>query len=59
VHGVRAADGVRARFGQADVPDLALGHELGQRSDGVLDRRARVDAVLVVQVDVVGAHPGQ
>ena len=32
-------------------------YELGERADGVLDRRLRVDAVLVVQVDVVGAEP--
>jgi hypothetical protein len=36
------------------VQDLALGHQLGQRADGVLDRRVRVDAVLVVEVDAVG-----
>ena len=34
-------------------------HQLGERADGVLDRRVRVDAVLVVQVDVVGAEPPQ
>ena len=28
-----------------------------QRADGVLDRRGRVDAVLVVEVDVIGAEP--
>ena len=59
VHGVRAADRRRRGLGQAEVADLALGDELGQRADGLLDRRARVDAVLVVQVDVVGAEPAQ
>ena len=34
-------------------------HQLGQRADGLLDRRVRVDAVLVVEVDVVGAEPLQ
>ena len=37
-------------------PNLALGHQLGQRADGVLDRGVRVDPVLVVQVDVVNAE---
>ena len=59
VHGVRAADGVGPGLGQPDVADLALGHQLGQRADGVLDRRVRVHPVLVVEVDVVGAEPPQ
>ena len=52
-----AADRGGAGLGQADVADLALGDQLGQRADGVLDGRVRVDPVLVVQVDVVGAEP--
>lgn len=36
---------------------LALGDQFGQRADGLLDGRVRVDAVLVVEVDVVGAEP--
>jgi hypothetical protein len=41
------------------VCDLALLHQLGDGADGVLDRDLRVDPVLVVQVDVVGAQPAQ
>ena len=37
--------------------DLARLDELGHRADGLLDRRVGVDAVLVVEVDVVG-RPG-
>ena len=48
-----------AGLGQSDVADLALGHQLGHSADGVLDRSVRVDPVLVVQVDVVGAEPLQ
>ena len=59
MHGVGAADGVGAGFGQPDVADLALGDQFGERADGLFDRRVRVDAVLVVQVDVVGAEPPQ
>ena len=38
------------------MADLALGHELGENSDHLVDRRLRVDAVLVVEVDVVGVE---
>jgi hypothetical protein len=41
------------------VPDLALPDQLAQRADRVLDRRGGVDAVLVVEVDVVGAKAPQ
>ena len=54
-----AADRVGAGLGQPEVEDLAL---LDQRSDstrGLLDRSSRVDAVLVVQVDLVGAETAQ
>ena len=59
VHGVGAADRLRGGLGQPDVQDLALGDQLGQRADGLLDRGVRVDPVLVVEVDVVGAEPPQ
>ena len=57
VDGVRAPDRVGRRLAEPDVADLALLHQLGQRADGLLDRRVRVHAVLVVEVDVVGAQP--
>ena len=44
---------------QAEVADLAFGDELGHRSDGVLDGHLGVDAVLVVEVDVVHTQPAQ
>jgi hypothetical protein len=56
VYGVGAADRLGAGFGQADVQDLALGDQLGERADGFLDRRVGVDAVLVVEVDAVGSE---
>ena len=40
------------------MADLALGDQLGQGADGVLDGGVGVDAVLVVQVDAV-AEPSQ
>jgi hypothetical protein len=56
---VGAPDSVRRGFGQADKADLALGYELAQGPDRLLDRRRRVDSVLVAQVDVIGLQPPQ
>ena len=41
VHGRSAAQVRRERLGQADPADLALVDELGERADGLLDRRCR------------------
>ena len=41
---------------QPEVSDLAVLHELRHRADGLLDRDLGVDAVLVVEVDVVDAE---
>ena len=57
VHGMRPPDGVGRRLGQAEEAHLALGHELGHRPDRLLNRGVGVDAVLVVEVDVVDAEP--
>jgi hypothetical protein len=59
MHGVSPPDCCGAGLGKADVADLALDHQLGQGADGVFDGCLRVDPVLVVQVDVVGAEPLQ
>ena len=59
MHGVGAADRAGAGLGQADVADLAFGDQFGQGADRLLDGRVRIDTVLVVQVDVVGAEPLQ
>ena len=56
---VGPADRRRRRLGQTDVADLALRDQLRQRTDGLFDRRLRVDAVLVVEVDVVGVESPQ
>ncbi len=59
VHGVGPADGGRRRLGQAEVADLAGGDQFAHGAHGLLDRRVGVDPVLVVEVDVVDAQPGQ
>ena len=53
VDGVRAPDGPRPSLREANVLHLPLGHQLRHRSDRLLDRRARVDTVLVVEVDML------
>src|SRR5581483_9677767 len=56
VHGMRAPDRLGRRLREAEVTHLPGGDELSHRADRLLDRRQRVDAVLVVEVDVVGAE---
>jgi hypothetical protein len=58
-HGVRAADRRGARLGQAEVFHLALRDQFADRPRHVLDGDARVDAVLVEQVDRLDAEAGQ
>ena len=59
MHGVGPADRVGGCFGEPEVSDLPGVDELLDRPGDVLDRHIRVDAVLVVEVDVVGAQPAQ
>ncbi|MCW0424987.1 hypothetical protein NB713_002930 [Xanthomonas sacchari] len=59
MHRVRAADGGRGGFGQAEEAHLALFHQPRHRPDRVLDRHVRIHPVLVVEVDVVHAEPAQ
>src|SRR3989442_503099 len=49
-----APDGSHAGLREAEVPHLALADQLLHRSGDVLDRRVRVDAMLVEEVDVFG-----
>jgi hypothetical protein len=48
-----AADRFGTSLRQADVENLARGHQLGESTGCVLDGGVRVDPVLVVEVDVV------
>ena len=52
---VGAADGGGRGFGEAEVFDLAGLDELGHGADGVFDGGVGIDAMLVVEVDVVEA----
>ena len=57
--GMGAPDRLGRRLAEPEMADLALLDELRHRSDRLLDGHVRVDAVLVVQVDVIGAEPLQ
>ena len=39
--------------GRSDVADLALAHEIGQRTEGLLDVRRRARAMHLIKIDVV------
>ena len=56
MHGMRAADGVGADLGQADMPDIAGLHHLGDAADRLLDGNAGIKPCRPVDVDVVGAE---
>ena len=48
---------MRARFGQAEMLDLALPDQVLHGARDVFDRNVRVDAVLIEQVDDIGPEP--
>ncbi len=50
---MRPTDGLRRRFREPVVQDLALVNELTEGSGGLLDWGVRVDAVLIIKVDAV------
>src|SRR3954452_6673123 len=57
MHRMRAADGRRSRLGQAEVSNLPRLDELRHSSDGLFDRRLRIDAVLIIEIDRIDAEP--
>jgi hypothetical protein len=56
LHRVRPADGPGGGLRQPEVPDLALRDQLTDGAGDVLDVNAGIDAVLVEQIDDVGAE---
>jgi hypothetical protein len=59
VHGVRATQRASRYLAQADGADFSDAHQIGERTDAVLDRHRLVPAVQVVQVDDLGAQAAQ
>jgi hypothetical protein len=56
-YGVSASEGVRSDLGEADGADRAGFDEARQFSDRVFDRDRFVDAMHIVEVDMVDAEP--
>ena len=54
-----AAQRLRSRLGEAEIAHLALFDQALHRPDSVLDRHARIDAVLEVEVDDVDPEAGE
>jgi len=59
VHRMGASNGLFAGLRQAEVANLASSNQISHRADHLLDRDLLVDAVLVEEVDAVGAEPSQ
>ena len=57
MHLVSAADGVRRRFGQAQMTHFAGLDQFGHRADGFFDGNSWIDAMLVIQIDMIDAEP--
>jgi hypothetical protein len=55
--GVRAANRLHARFGKAEVLDLALLNQFLHRARHVFDGHVRVNPVLIEQVDGLDLEP--
>ena len=53
---MRPSQCVRPHLRQAPVQDLALRHQVLDRAGDILDRNLRVDAVLVEEIDAIGAQ---
>src|SRR5829696_5589789 len=54
LNGMGAPDRLHACFGKAEVLDLAFLDQLLHRAGNVFDRHARIDAVLIEEIDAVG-----
>jgi hypothetical protein len=59
MHGVRATQSLGTRFGHADVTDFAFLDEFLHCAERVLDWYVGIDAVLVIEVDIIDAEPSQ
>src|SRR4051812_8166647 len=59
MHRMCAADRLLACLRQTQKPDLSLSHEIRHRADDFLDRNGGIHAVLIKEIDVIGAEPAQ
>src|SRR5256886_15892631 len=56
---VRAPNRLCARLRQPEKSHFASAYQLGHRTDRLLDRRIRIDAMLVIDIDYLHAEPLQ
>ena len=54
---LRATDGLRSHFGQADRADVPGLHEIGDRANRLFDRDGGIQAAGPIDVDVIDAQP--
>src|ERR1700733_10888924 len=54
---VRAPNRLRSRLRQTEIAHLTLRDQPRHRADRIFDRRVRIDAMLIIEVDHVGAEP--
>src|SRR3954462_7231397 len=59
MNAVRAANGGRGSFRETDEADLPFPDELRHGAHCLLDRRIRIDAVLIVEIDVIDTEAPQ
>ena len=57
MHLVRAANGFGRSLGESEVTHLARPHQFGHGANGIFNGNGFINAVLVIQVDHVGAQP--
>src|SRR6185437_5306851 len=56
---VSAANRLRPGFAQSEVAHLSLLYELGHCANGLFDRYFRIDAVQIVEIDIIGLQSPQ
>jgi hypothetical protein len=57
LHGVGAADGRHGGLRHAEVPDLALRNQVPDGSGDILDGNARIDTMLIEEIDPICLEP--
>src|SRR5205085_762992 len=54
---MRPPDSLRGRLRQTEIADLPLLDQIGHRADGLFDRDGAIDAMLVVEIDMLDPEP--
>ena len=59
MHRAGARDGRGRYFGQADMADMAGADQIRERAHRLLDRHLGIEARRLIEIDMIGAEPGQ